>query len=137
MNHKRFWIAAAIIALIVIIGFALSVPHTRDVAQTKKLQDKTTIMPAVSLHDVFKKGVHTITGSLQVPNACTIVNVDATVSGDASSTQKILVDISQPSDVGVCLQLPTQANFSVTISAPAHLPISATVNGIEASTTIL
>jgi hypothetical protein len=136
MNHKRFWVAASIIALVVIIGFALSVPHTRDIAQSKKPEDATT-MPVVSLHDSFKKGVHTITGSLQMPNACTIVNADATVSGDASSTQKILVDISMPADVGVCLQLPTQANFSVTVSAPAHLPISATVNGILASTTVL
>ena len=135
MNHKRFWVAAAILALIVIIGFALSVPHTRDTG--KVAESEKAAVPSVSLHDSFKKGVHTITGSFQAPNACSVATADATVSGDASSTQKILIDISIPADVGVCLQVPTPINFSVTISAPAHLPISATVNGSEASTTVL
>ena len=136
MKHTRFWIAASIIALVVIIGFALSVPHTRD-AQIKKVQNNVAAVPVVSLHDSFKKGTHTITVSIAAPNACTIVSADASVLGDASSTQKILVNIAMPLDVGVCLQLPTTETFSVSITALAHLPISATVNGAVASTTIL
>lgn len=137
MSHKRFWVAASIIAVIVVVGFVLSVPHTHEVAQTASSQKKPATVPTVSLHDSFRKGVHTITGSLEMPNACTITTADAVVSGNASSTQKILIQISQPADVGICLQVPTPANFSVTASAPIHVPISATVNGVDASTTIL
>ena len=36
LHHTRMWAAAAIIALIVIAGFALSVPHTgREAAETQ------------------------------------------------------------------------------------------------------
>jgi hypothetical protein len=42
-----------------------------------------------------------------------------------------------PSDSGICLQVPTRISFHTTVSAPANLPISATVNGSLASTTSL
>ncbi|MFH1178498.1 MAG: hypothetical protein V1711_02130 [bacterium] len=137
MNHKRFWIAASIIAGVVVISFVLSVPHTRDIAQTEITQDNITIVPSVTLHDSFKKGVHTITGSLEAPNACSVITANAILSGNASSADGILVEISMPPDAGVCLQLPTKVNFSTTVSAPAGLPLSATVNGYKATTTIL
>jgi len=137
MNHKRFWIAASIIAGIVVISFMLSVPHTRDIAQTEMPQDNVAIVPSVTLRDSFKKGVHTITGSLEAPNACSVITANAILSGSASSTDSIIIGISMSPDVGVCLQLPTRMNFSTTISAPAGLPLSATVNGHEATTTVL
>ena len=136
MNHTRLWVVAAIIALIVIAGFALSVPHTRDVAVTVSKQATPASIPVVTLQDAFKKNWHTITGSIEAPDACIIVTADATVTGAASSTQKILVAVSMPSDTGgVCLQLPTLMNFKTTVSAPAGLPLIATVNGVLASTT--
>jgi len=133
MSHMRLWTAAAIIALVVIVGFAFSVPHTRDVAKTTKELPEN--VPPVALHDTFKKGLHTITGSIKTSNACTTITANATVTGAASGAKSILVAISMPKDAGVCLQLPTTVGFSVAISAPAHLPITATINGSEASTT--
>ena len=135
MSHKRLWAASAIIALVVIVGFALSVPHTRDVAKTSSSENKTAIVPRVTLHDVFKKGVHTITGSLDAPNACASVNAIVSPVTDSSGTVGILVELSLPEDTGVCLQVTTRESFSTTISAPARLPITATVNGSPASTT--
>lgn len=134
MNYRRLWVAAAIIAFIIIAGFAFSVPHTRDAARVSVSESAPTV-PLVTLHDVFKKGMHTITGSLLAPNACTIVTAHASLQGDASSTESIHVVLSMPSDVGVCLELPTRVNFSTTIAAPARLPLTATVNGSAASTT--
>jgi len=136
MSHTRLWISAAIIAIVIFVGFVLSVPHTRDVAQTPTdTEIKNT--PAVTLHDVFKKGTHTITGSVEAPNACTEVTATVVAVGDASTTESVLINISMTKDTGVCLQLPTQKDFSTTIAAPAHVPLSATVNGEEATTTIL
>ncbi|MFA6278957.1 MAG: hypothetical protein WCS97_01675 [Candidatus Paceibacterota bacterium] len=137
MSHKRLGIAAAIIALVLIIGFAFSVPHTRDVVHTPLASSETESIPPVKLHDTFKKGVHTITGTIEAPNACTTATASATLTGDASSTQSILVAIDMPKNTDVCLQLPTTANFSVTISAPAQTPITATVNDSIATTSVL
>lgn len=133
MSQKRLWIAATIIALIVVGGFVLSVPHTRDVIEAPTGIASTSV-PFVTLHDVFKKGVHTITGSILAPNVCTTVSAQATLEGTASSTENILVDISMPSDTGVCLQVPTPVTFQTTLSAPAQLPFMVTVNGSVATT---
>jgi len=132
MNHQRLWIAAAIIAFVLIAGFVISVPHTRDVADTSELENKADNIPLVTLHDSFKKGVHTITGSINAPNECTIVTANAILG-----TDEILIALSVPEDSGVCLQLPARINFSATISAPANLPIKATVNDLTATTTMI
>ena len=134
MSRTHLWISAGIIALVVFVAFALSVPHTRDVGM-KKVQGTAPSVPVVALHDVFKKGVHTISGSIIVPNACTPVSATASLVGDASSTQSILVALTFQSDSGICLQVPTSAAFETTLAAPAKLPIQASVNGAAASTT--
>ncbi len=136
MSHMRLWISAAIIAIVLFAGFALSVPHTSDVVQAPANTEIKNV-PSVTLHDVFKKGTHTITGSIEAPNACTEIIATAVAVGDASSTESIRVDISMAKDEGICLQLPTSKDFSATVVAPAHLPLSATVNNEEATTTIL
>jgi hypothetical protein len=134
MSHKRLWVVAGIIAFIIVGGFVFSVPHTRDVARIS-VSEGVTAVPLVTLHDVFKKGTHTITGSLLAPDACTTLTARASLQGDASSTESIQVALSMPSNAGVCLELPTRMNFSTTIIAPAQVPLSATVNGIAATTT--
>lgn len=135
MKYSRLWLAASIIAFVVVVGFVLSVPHTRDVGKTEQSQSNAASAPVVSLRDLFKKGVHTITGTMEVPNACTAVTVLAALSGDTANPDGILVQISYPADIGVCLQVPTSVSFSTTISAPAGLPLTATVNGVAATTT--
>ena len=137
MNRMRLWVSSAIIVAVILITFALSVPHTRDVKVAVNMQQETESVPSVTLRDLFKKGIHTISGSVEAPNACTSVNASATLVGDVSSKESILVTISMPSDSGVCLQAPTRTSFQTTVSAPANLPISVMVNGSLASTTSL
>ncbi|MDP1690141.1 MAG: hypothetical protein Q8L52_03000 [bacterium] len=135
MSHKRLWVAATIIASVVLVGFVLSVPHTRDIGKTSLPQNEAAQVPSVTLHDSYKKGMHTITGSIETPNACTQVAVQASLQNDASGASSILVVLSMPEDSGVCLQVPMNVDFKVTVNAPANLPITATVNGIMATTT--
>jgi hypothetical protein len=135
MHHARFWIAAAIIALAIAAGFLLSVPHTRDIVPSTTPLAQATTTPSVILHDVFKKGVHTITGSLEASNACATVAAQASLESDAAGAESIRVALSLESDTGVCLQLPTRVNFSTTLTAPAKIPMTATVNGSPATTT--
>ncbi|MDO8231736.1 MAG: hypothetical protein Q7T37_00835 [bacterium] len=137
MSHTRLWVAAAIIALVVIIGFVLSVPHTRDITETLQGSTATTI-PQVTVRDSYKKGVHTITGTVEMPNACATVSAEANIAigSDASSTPNILVAVTMVDDEGVCLQLPTQASFKTSVSTTtARLPLVVTINGAVATTT--
>lgn len=136
MSHTRLWIASAIIASIVLVGFVLSVPHTRDVSETMHTQEEISI-PALTVHDVYKKGVHTITGSIALPNACAAVGAEAgLVSAEASSTPHIILAISTIDEGGICLQLPTTTTFKTTVSTTTpKLPIVVTINGTVATTT--
>ncbi len=135
MSHMRLWAAAAIIALVIIVGFVFSVPRARDGAHPPKTLASTVVTPPVSIHDVFKKGVHTITGSLETPTACSTASAHASLtSGD---TPAILVAVTLATSDGICLQVPTAVKFSTTVSAPARTPVTATVNGEAATTTML
>lgn len=136
MNHTRLWAAAVIITFVIIVGFVLSVPHTRDIARTEDVDTEEPGVSPVTLRDSFKKGVHTITGSLTAPNACAAASAQATFVSEASSTDNILLDISLSEDSEVCLQLPTLLDFSATVAAPANVPITVTVNGSVATTSI-
>jgi len=137
MKHTRLWVVATIIACIILAGFVLLVPHNRVIAPTTESNAVPASVPSVALRDTFKKGTHTITGSIEAPNACTTVSAEATLVGTASSTQNILIAISMPEDTGICLQEKTMISFAATLSAPAHLPIAVTVNDSVATTTSL
>lgn len=132
MTHTRLWIVATIIASIIVASFALSVPRARDGALPPMAPIKEEVIPTVSVHDVYRKGVHTITGSLIAPNAC------ASAQTEVSLTDKeILIHITMSEIEGVCLQEETIVRFSTTIASPDRLPIRATVNGKDATTTEL
>ena len=130
MTHARLWLASAIIIIVLVVGFVLSVPHTSEVIEKVTTQSKESRVPLVQLHDTFRKGVHTITGSIEVLNACAGVTAESSRTGDES----ILVAISVSEDSNVCLQIPTDISFSTTVPAPANIPITATINGAPATT---
>src|SRR6185369_11548792 len=124
-----------IIAVIILGGFILSVPHTRDVQEPQGNGSATAPTPIVKVHDVYRKGTHTITGTVQAPNPCTTLSTNAALSGDASSTQSIALTLTMPEDTGICVQQAVSLSFSATIAAPADTPISASVNGVPATVT--
>ncbi len=126
-NRTHILTAAILIALAIIVGFALSVPHTRDAGRTPMPAVSTTSSTTITLHDAYKKGVHTLTGSVTAPDACATASATAETAGTSSSS--ILLAIDMPADAGVCLELPTPISFSTTVTAPAGASVTATVNG--------
>jgi hypothetical protein len=132
----RLGISAGIIALVIFVAFALSVPHTRDVG-VKKAVIEAPLVSVVALRDAYKKGAHTISGSLTVPNACTTVTAAASLTSTASSSQSIVVAVTTDVGAGICLQVPTRVTFQTTLTAPNALLVQTTVNGTAASTTPL
>ena len=136
MNYMRPWLAAAIIALVIVVGFIVSVPHTRvDLPRPPFSSASPPSAPPVTLRDSFKKGVHTITGSVEVSTACTTVSATATLERGAAEPERIQVALAIPTDTSVCLRLPTRVSFETIITAPAELPITVTINGSSATTT--
>ena len=79
MKHMRLGTAAGIIALVILFGFVLSVPRAREVAEAPQIQTEAEV-PTVSLRDTFKKGVHTISGSIEAQNACMTASAQASVT---------------------------------------------------------
>jgi hypothetical protein len=132
IDQKRLWLAAAIIGLVVVLGFALSVPHTQDLPLAE--EETAALPPVVAIKDSIKKDVHTITGTVEAPNACARVGASASLAGESTSTRKIVVAVLVESEPGVCLELPTRFDFKTTVTAPA-LPLEVTVNGELATTT--
>jgi len=131
--NMRLSTVAVIIALAVFGGFALSVPRAREIKDISPTQTLATTTPTLTLRDVYKKGVHTISGSVTAPDACTTVSA---VAAFASSTgPNILINLTMPPDTGRCLEMPTKIPFSVTVAAPSQVPIEVHVNGVHADTT--
>ncbi len=135
MNSSRLWAAATIIAIIILASFIFLVPHTHEVPLTRSPETTTALMPEVRLSDSFKKGVHTITGTVRAPDACASITATATLAGNASSTERIVVALSMPDTTGVCLKRVAILPFTTSIEAPAHLPIDVSVNERVATTT--
>jgi hypothetical protein len=137
MTHTRLWLVATIIAGIILVGFVLTVPHTRDIGELSAPSNATTTVPNVAIRDTYRKGVHTITGTVEAPNLCTSLSAIATFLNASSSSESILVALTLPEDTGVCLQQVVHLSFSTTAAAPANVPITATVNGVTATVTAL
>ncbi len=131
----RLRAAAAILAAVILLGFLISAPRTSEAPQALEATVVALVVPEVTLKDVYKKGTHTITGSLVAPNACASVEASATQTTDASSIEHIMVAITLTEGAGTCLEVPTTMTFSTTIAAPQGLPLRATVNGAPATTT--
>jgi|SRR3989338_10119437 len=129
-HHTRLWASALIIGALIIGGFVLSVPRAREVFEGPTAKTVPLSVPSIVIRDSFKKGMHTITGSVQAPNACSTVTAEASVESD-----HILLALTMPEDTGVCLQVATPIPFSVSIAAPADARIQTTLNGTLATTT--
>ncbi len=134
MNHKRLYLAAAIIAGVLVLGFLLSVPRARD-GEVPNETVESEVVPPVAIRDSYKKGTHTISGTVIAPNACATLGASAVTTGDPASA--IVVELTFTEGEGVCLEVPTPLKFSTTLKAPEGLPLSTTVNGVVATTTPL
>jgi hypothetical protein len=128
MTPRRLRILALIILGTIIIGFVLFVPKGKVQSPSAQVP-AADALPAVSLSDTFKKGTHTISGSLEVHNACVAVAAEASVINDGATPRGIAVAITRTPSEGICLELPTRITFQKKVVAPKDLPLSATIDG--------
>lgn len=82
MRIKRLWTAAAIIILTLVVWFVLTAPRVRDsVRPPPSIPVVATDTPVVALRDAFRKGVHTLSGSVTASDACMNATAEASFVG--------------------------------------------------------
>ena|SRR3989344_5360902 len=131
--NVRLTIVAVILALVIFVGFVISVPRASEVREAELAGG--VAVPDVTLEDTYKKGTHTLSGTVRAPDACTTASASATFA--SATDAMILLDISMPPSTGMCLTVPTDVEFETTVDAPAETPVRVLVNGATASTTLL
>ncbi|MFZ1987520.1 MAG: hypothetical protein WAV21_00600 [Minisyncoccia bacterium] len=131
----RVWIAAGVFIVVGIGAFFVFVFRTgEDVPLEKDTEISAPVMTDLTFTHTYKTGTHTIRGAVTVPTRCITVAAKAIV--DASSTpENIRLDLTAPSETGVCLRLPTNASFSVTAQANEDATLSIFENGVLATST--
>lgn len=128
----KFRIGFAAFVIVVFLGTVLFALRTSEAPHTTEPLTASSTPPAVSLKDSYKKGAHTLTGSLTVPTPCHSVTASASfLPSEVPPT--IRVDVDAPADDGLCLTLPTDKTFSLSVSAPQDVPTVVYVNGIPAT----
>ncbi len=116
------------VLLVLALAFVLFVPHTSRVEPASLLA--TSSPPAVLLHDAYRKGTHTLSGSFALKNPCTTFAAAVSATGTPPA---ITVALSVGDDEGICLQEPATTTFSLSVKAPQGAAVSATVNGVPAT----
>jgi hypothetical protein len=129
MMHQRIWLLGGSIAFVILASFLFSVPRTTEVAEAPPSSPEVEV-PRLTLKDTFRRGVHTLSGSVEAPNACAEVAASATYEESDTENAHILLAATLTLTEGLCLEILTKIPFAATVSAPANTPIVATVNGV-------
>ncbi|HEX8946971.1 MAG TPA: hypothetical protein VF829_02030 [Candidatus Paceibacterota bacterium] len=123
-------------AIVITIGIVLSSSRLSDGIRKALSDEATTTVPVsiASLTDSYRRGTHTVSGALVLPNACYTFDASASLA-PSTTPQVIRVDISVPPDSGRCLALPATSTFSVTQAADQNAVITTYINGVLATST--
>lgn len=125
---RKYLIGAGAVALVIVIGFAFV--YLRSGSDPERSLEETALALPVSFEQEYEDGIHTISGSVMLANRCQTMEASAEALPDGT----IRVDIIAPPDEGLCLQVPTEREFSLDVEATEGASVSIYVNG-ELSTT--
>jgi len=137
----RFWTGIGIFIAVIVVAFTLFVLHITGSPHEAVPVAAPAFAPItdVTVSDSYssKTGLHTVKGSGTVPTACTSLTASSTVvaAADASSTATIRIDLSAPTDTGMCLELPTKKTFTFSIKAAKDAGVTVYANGALATST--
>lgn len=125
----KFKIAFAVFffAVLVVSGYALFIPQTNKDEVVAPVEGNPEPAPIVTLDATYRRGVHTISGTIEAPTPCTLVGVESAVA--SSTPASITVSLTLTPDEDICVQVVTPLPFSVTAAAPEDAVIAVTVQG--------
>lgn len=130
MKRHHVVIGTSVLVAITVCAlvFAFFIPLFKARAPvTEEEVRANTLSPEITLDDAYEKGVHTITGSVPVPNPCTTIEPSIELIASTS----IRVDIIVIPAEGLCVQTLDEKKFKLSIEAPETSDIEVYVNGIR------
>ena len=125
----KIGIAFGLIAAALLASVIYFLPKTQEVARDR--QEEGAPVP-VSYTASFDEGTHTVTGTVSLKNRCQPFDASAVL--DESVTPAVVrVELLAGEDEGVCLEIPEERSFSVSVDGPEAAAVQVFVNGIPAS----
>lgn len=130
MTTRRVTGSALIILLVLFLGFTLSVPRTKDIVEEgDALQTQESHpQPTLSLERSYRRGTHTLTGTLLVDTRCTKLTTEVEVTPEGIVPPTITLRLATEDTAGVCLMLSEERAFSITADAPEDATVLVFVN---------
>ncbi len=99
----------------------------------------TTTSPIITLKllkDSYRRGIHTISGAVVVPNPCYVVNARTSLIPSTTPTV-IRLDLSVPEYTGRCLELTATTTFITKQKAEKRATITTYLNGVLTATSTI
>lgn len=126
----RSWIIAGALIIALIGAYGVYALKAGEGANAPKPPaNSAPAASVVSVKDVYSKGIHTITGVVLAPDACT--SIETTVATSSAPSLYLVT----PADGDICLELPTEVPFSAEIDADATTSTMVYLNEVLATTT--
>lgn len=128
----RFWVTTTLLITALILATLGAYLWYSYQSRQAQITEEAASAPAVTYRDSFKAGVHTISGTVVLRNRCERLEASA-VADTEVDPPVVRVDLFIPEDTGICLELPTERAFSVSVEASDAAMVQVFVNGIPAS----
>lgn len=125
----KIGVVIGLVAVAFLAGVIYFLPRTQEVARNQRQEGAPV---PVSYTATFDAGTHTIAGTVSLKNRCQPFDASAVL--DESVTPAIVrVELLAGDDEGVCLEIPEERSFSVSVEGPEAAAVQVFVNGIPAS----
>ncbi len=137
---RRLFIIALILIAFGILSIFIFSPHLTNngniAAHVSVATSTPHVITLVSLQNSYRRGKHTIKGSLVMPTPC--YTITANTSMVPSTTPPVIrLNLVVPIDTGRCLALTATTTFSTTQVAAKGAIIKAYINNTFATSTAL
>lgn len=125
-RRTLFGIAGAV--LVIVLGLLVSYQtlYAPTIARKVLLETEETSPFETTYVSTYTKGAYSITGTVLLPNRCHRV-----VATSAIEDTMVRVDVSIPSDEGICLEIPVQAPFETVVEGEEGKEVKVFVNNTE------
>lgn len=127
MRHKKILgVGAGLVVIVVGLLISYQTLYAPTVARKSLQQSENSETPYQATYiSTYAKGSYTISGTIMLPNQCHRVETTG-----AFESGVVRVTISVPSDEGICLEIPTQETFSLTVAGEEGATTEVLVNGM-------
>ncbi len=134
---KHIFIVGLIIVAFVVLSIVSFSPRLPDGKRSVVTVETPVTSPIkiVSLKDSYRRGKHTIKGSVSIPTVCYTVDFKSLLV-PSTTPQVIRVDLLIPKDSGRCLELSSTGSFKIIKKAPKNSIIKVYINNTFATSTV-